>query len=118
MNQLTKAQRALEGRDDDNDDEEDAINESTPFSFHVSITRTTKNENGESVTTTQRVPVLKDLLEIIRRPENGVSVEDVIQVICEPEAVFKVRQITRCSSTLTGKWTSCPRNLSAHLYLP
>jgi len=101
VNQLAKAQRALDGRNDDEEDEDDA-NESTPFSFHVSITRTTKNEQGESVTTVQRVPVLKDLLEVIRRPENGVSVEDVIQVICEPEAVFKVRQITRCSSTLTG----------------
>lgn len=33
---------------------------------------------------------------------NKVSTEDVFMVDCEPEAVFRVREITRCSSSLDG----------------
>ena len=35
-------------------------------------------------------------------PESGYSPEDVFEVLCEPQAVFRVRSVGRCSSTLTG----------------
>lgn len=34
---------------------------------------------------------------------SGYSPEDVFEVICEPQAVFRVRSVGRCSSTLSGK---------------
>jgi len=105
VNQLTKAQKALSKDDYDEDNDDD--DEPTPFSFHVSITKTSTNDKGETVTTVERVPVLKDLNELLKKPDQyHLSVEDVIQVICEPEAVFKVRQITRCSSTLSGEFST------------
>ncbi|KAJ9104516.1 hypothetical protein QFC21_002012 [Naganishia friedmannii] len=33
---------------------------------------------------------------------SGYSPEDVFEVICEPQAVFRVRSVGRCSSTLSG----------------
>lgn len=34
---------------------------------------------------------------------SGYSPEDVFEVICEPQAVFRVRSVGRCSSTLSGE---------------
>lgn len=81
------------------DDEED--DEPTPYSFHVSIPAQASEKGKEKEGT--RVPVLKDLQDILKKNESSLSVEDVLTVVCEPEAIFKVRQVTRCSSTLSGK---------------
>lgn len=50
-----------------------------------------------------KVLVEKDLQDVISKNASYLSIEDILTVVCEPEAVFKVRQITRCSSTLSGK---------------
>ncbi|KAH7295185.1 hypothetical protein KP509_27G036400 [Ceratopteris richardii] len=34
--------------------------------------------------------------------ENNVSVEQVLKIVCQPQAVFRVRPVTRCSATITG----------------
>lgn len=34
--------------------------------------------------------------------DHGFSPEDVFEVICEPQAVFRVRSVGRCSATLSG----------------
>jgi ribosome assembly protein 4 len=95
-NQLSKAQkkiqRRLDGEDDEDNDEDD--DESTPFTFHVVLPGT----DGQ-----QRIPVNKDLWEVLKAHSQTLSVEDTIKVVCEPEAVFKVRLVTRCSSTLSGE---------------
>jgi ribosome assembly protein 4 len=31
------------------------------------------------------------------------SPEDVFELVCEPQAVFRVRSVGRCSATLSGK---------------
>ena len=92
-NKLAKAQNQ------DEDDEQD--DEPTPYSFHVSIpsAKGKEKEGGEAT----RVPVLKDLQDVLKKNESSLSVEDVLTVVCEPEAIFKVRQVTRCSSTLAGE---------------
>lgn len=92
-NQLSKAQkklqRHLDGEDDDDNEDDD---EPVPFSFHVLLP-------GSD----QRIPVHKDLWEVLKQNSQSLSTEDTIRVVCEPEAVFKVRLVTRCSSTLSGK---------------
>lgn len=34
--------------------------------------------------------------------ENKVSVEQVLQIVCQPQAVFRIRPVTRCSATIPG----------------
>lgn len=101
-NQLAKAQKAADrSREDDEDDDENMPDdETTPYSFSVAVPGSTPE--GEK----QRVPVLKDIQQILKSNEKTISIEDVLEVVCEPEAVFKVRQINRCSTTLSGKSTS------------
>lgn len=90
-NQLSKAQKKLQ-RHLDGEDNEDEDDEPVPFSFHVVLP-------GSE----ERIPVLKDLWEVLKQNSQTLSTEDTIRVVCEPEAVFKVRLVTRCSSTLSGR---------------
>lgn len=98
-NKLAKAQKA--------DDEGDEDDEPTPYSFHVAIPASSPKGKEKEGGETTRVPVLKDLQDVLQKNESTLSVEDVLTVVCEPEAIFKVRQVTRCSSTLSGKQASC-----------
>ena len=92
-NQLQKAQKQADRRDDDEEEDDD---EATPYAFHVSLPT---SDNG----TTNKILVSKDLQDVIQKNESSLSIEDILTVICEPEAIFKVRQVTRCSSTLSGE---------------
>lgn len=96
-NQLRKAQKQASGNDDEENEDDD---EPTPFSFHVALPARGEEKEGD------RVQVVKDLHQVIKSNESRISIEDILTVVCEPEAVFKVRQITRCSSTLSGEYTS------------
>lgn len=102
-NQLAKAQRAQDRDPNDGSDNEDDDDEPTPYSFHVALPATSSKGKEREDDMAERVPVLKDLQDVIKKHEQSISVEDVLNVVCEPEAVFKVRQITRCSSTLSGE---------------
>lgn len=102
-NQLSQAQKKLQRRLDGEDDEEDD-DEPTPFTFHVILPGTD-----------QRVPVNKDLWEVLKQNSQSLSTEDTIRVVCEPEAVFKVRLVTRCSATLSGKLAVFANSKSASL---
>jgi ribosome assembly protein 4 len=95
-NKLAKAQN----QDDDDEEQDD---EPTPYSFHVSIPAPSVKGKEKAPQEFTRVPVLKDLQEVLKKNESSISVEDVLTVVCEPEAIFKVRQVTRCSSTLAGE---------------
>lgn len=106
-NQLAKAQKKLarQANGEDDDDEEDD-DETTPYSFQVIVPGTD-----------QRIPVFKDLWEVIKQNSQSLSTEDTIRVVCEPEAVFKVRTVTRCSSTLSGKVHCCFYIYCLHLHV-
>ena len=58
--------------------------ETTPYSFYVNDTEIT-----ESLSKT----LDKDLLE---------SSESVLEIVYQPQAVFRVRAVTRCTSTIEG----------------
>ena len=44
--------------------------------------------------------------DILNHPSQAFSLEDIFVVHCSPQAVFKVRPASRCSSTLSGMLSS------------
>lgn len=58
--------------------------ESVPYSFFVNETEITGN--------------LKETLE-----SQTLETEKVIEIVYQPQAVFKVRAVTRCTSTIPGE---------------
>ncbi len=41
----------------------------------------------------------KDIIQGLRK-----STEDVLTIVYQPQAIFRVRAVTRCTSTLSGKY--------------
>ena len=58
--------------------------ESVPYSFYVNESEITGS--------------LKETLEI-----QTLETEKVVEIVYQPQAVFKVRAVTRCTSTIPGK---------------
>lgn len=77
VNQL----KATPAEDDDDGDR--------PWSFSLLV----KDADGES-----RLPIHTGLTDIASK----VSPEDVLVIECEPEAIFRVRAVQRCSSSISG----------------
>jgi ribosome assembly protein 4 len=79
-----------------------------PFAFHVTVSGSTGDE-GNTLAAPTRIVVANSLQQdVLLNPKHPATPEDVFIVHCSPQAVFKVRPATRCSSTLTGE---CLRNL-------
>lgn len=78
-------------------DDEDG--EDMPFAFHVALPSV---EEGAQ----DRLPITgsvwSDVLQASAAKKLGLSTEDVLTVVFEPQAVFRVRPVTRNSSTLAG----------------
>ncbi|EGU13120.1 hypothetical protein RTG_00649 [Rhodotorula toruloides ATCC 204091] len=82
-----------------------------PFSFHLQLPSTAlpdptsdsasppKPEEGLRLAISRSIH--QDLLTNPRHA-NKLSTEDVFVIECEPEAVFRVREVSRCSSSLDG----------------
>ncbi|QRV76701.1 ribosome assembly protein 4 [Ceratobasidium sp. AG-Ba] len=71
--------------------------EPTPYAFHVNAP--TANDPAATV----RISISDSLQsDVLDKPTNTYTAEDVITVYCSPQAVFRVRPATRCSSTLSG----------------
>jgi len=98
MSQLVnELRRQAHPRQKGDDDDEDV-----PYSFHVLLNR------ADAAPSTQptRIPIQeslhRDVLNSATAQKLGLSAEDSITVVFEPQAVFRVRAVTRCSSTLAG----------------
>jgi ribosome assembly protein 4 len=52
--------------------------------------------------TSDRLPIHSSLAVTLREHSTLITSEDILVIDCEPEAVFRVRDVTRCSSTLPG----------------
>ncbi|KAG8741004.1 hypothetical protein FRC10_003463 [Ceratobasidium sp. 414] len=71
--------------------------EPTPYAFHVNA------PTPEDPNATTRILISNSLQsDVLDKPTNTFTAEDVITVHCSPQAVFRVRPATRCSSTLSG----------------
>ncbi|KAF8586452.1 WD40 repeat-like protein [Ramaria rubella] len=72
--------------------------EPVPFAFHVSLPPSSTDPNAPT-----RVVISNSLQQdVLQHPSHAFTPEDVIVVHCAPQAVFRVRPATRCSSTLSG----------------
>lgn len=93
--------------DDDDDDDDDL-----PYAFHVDLEQLAANatvqadEKPELVKSNARIPIntsiTDDVLGAQAAKKLGLSQEDTLTVVFEPQAVFKVRPVSRCSSTMSG----------------
>jgi ribosome assembly protein 4 len=102
MREETRKNRTREEKeaaDSDDDDDEDL-----PFAFHVALDD--DQEDGVAKKAKSRLTVQKslkdDVISTKEAIQMGLSEEDTLQIVFEPQAVFKVRPVRRCSSTLSG----------------
>ncbi|PAV19902.1 WD-repeat protein [Pyrrhoderma noxium] len=73
--------------------------EPIPYSFHIVLPAP---KDGTSSKPT-RVVIKKSIDEdILSNPTHDLTAEDKFVVVCTPQAVFRVRPATRCSSSLNG----------------
>jgi ribosome assembly protein 4 len=73
-----------------------------PFSFHVSLPQDEDRKPGEPT----RIVISKSIeADILDHSSHAFTQEDVFVVHCAPQAVFRVRPATRCSSTLSGEFS-------------
>ncbi|EST09596.1 WD40 repeat [Kalmanozyma brasiliensis GHG001] len=97
-----------EASSDDDDDDDDDL----PYAFHVDLQQLTASagidteEKVELVKSNARLPIndslTQDVLSSQAAKKLGLSQEDTLTVVFEPQAVFKVRPVSRCSSTMSG----------------
>ncbi|KAG8811560.1 hypothetical protein FRC19_003723, partial [Serendipita sp. 401] len=74
-----------------------------PFSFHVSVPGASEGEDVTATAPPTRIVIANSLnQDVLLNTKYRMTTEDVFVVHCSPQAVFKVRPATRCSSTLTG----------------
>ncbi|CAE7099100.1 unnamed protein product [Rhizoctonia solani] len=69
----------------------------TPYAFHVNVS--SPSDPGNTTRTLISTSIQADVLD---KPTSTLTSEDVITVYYSPQAVFRVRPATRCSSTLSG----------------
>ncbi|CAE6413580.1 unnamed protein product [Rhizoctonia solani] len=69
----------------------------TPYAFHVNAPNPSDLENTTRILISNSIQA-----DVLDKPTSKFTSEDVITVYCSPQAVFRVRPATRCSSTLSG----------------
>ena len=81
--------------------------EPLPYAFHL----TPRPSAQPSTSTAPRsarlqinASIQEDILTSKKPGATEFSPEDVFEVVCEPQAVFRVRSVGRCSSTLSGEF--------------
>lgn len=109
VNQLRRQLRA--GRKLSEEEEEEG-DEDLPFAFHVELNESTEEKKvKENMRLQITASITEDVLNAAAAKRLGLSAEDTLQVVFEPQAVFRVRPVSRCTSTLTGEY------MLLHLYL-
>lgn len=75
-----------------------------PFSFHLNLPASTApTSDGVLAVDAPRISIHNSVhVDLLLKHSQLVSTEDVFIIECEPEAVFRVREITRCSSSIEG----------------
>ncbi|SNX86068.1 probable RSA4 - WD-repeat protein involved in ribosome biogenesis [Melanopsichium pennsylvanicum] len=104
--------RSVDDPDASSDDDDDDQQEDLPYAFHVDLQQLNANaglqieEKVEFVKANARLPInnslTQDVLSTQAAKKLGLSQEDTLTVVFEPQAVFKVRPVSRCSSTMSG----------------
>lgn len=75
-----------------------------PYAFHL----VPKEPSTSTIPASARVQINNSIQSDALEAKNSTfSPEDVFELWCEPQAVFRVRSVGRCSATLTGAWVLC-----------
>eukprot|EP01135_Chromosphaera_perkinsii_P003492 Nk52_evm18s245 gene=Nk52_evmTU18s245 len=85
LNQLLKAQREMKKGKNEGDGEDDEVDddEETPYSFYV---------NDEEI--------MSSVSDVVAK--QAISTEQTLVIVYQPQSVFKIRAVTRCSGTMPG----------------
>lgn len=116
VNQLKKDQRNRKPRTSDQDDKESDEDEpdepeadlNHPWSFSLTLkSKQSKPPEGEGRQPSEeeevRIPIYESLSkDLLINHADLICSEDVLVIDCEPEAIFRVREVRRCSSSLAG----------------
>lgn len=78
--------------------DEDEDDEDIPYTFHVVL----DDAAGGAARVNISGSLQEDVLQAAVAKRLGLSEEDSLTVVFEPQAVFRVRAVTRCTSTLSG----------------
>lgn len=97
MRKVQKEQVNAHDMDDNASDDDD---EDVPYTFHVAVAP--KDGSQEPTRIHIGSTLQEDLLNTAVAKKLGISEEDSLTVVYEPQAVFRVRAVHRCSSTLSG----------------
>lgn len=69
-----------------------------PFALHVAL-----KQSVDSPSAPTRITISKSIeADVLSNPANTLTTEDTFTVYCSPQAIFRVRPATRCSSSLSG----------------
>jgi hypothetical protein len=75
-----------------------------PFLFHIDASAEAIASGAPS-----RIVISNSISQdVLNHSSQAFSPEDIFVIHCSPQAVFKVRPATRCSSTLSGKSSALP----------
>ncbi|CAO1621653.1 unnamed protein product [Parajaminaea phylloscopi] len=106
VNQLRRQERDAKGkrrRIDDgtsDSDSEDDDDEDKPFAFHLDIA--TPDNSNQPTRLDITTSISTDVLNAALARKLDLSAEDTLRIVFEPQAVFRVRPVRRCSATLSG----------------
>ena len=93
---VNELRRQLQTQKHDDDDDDDVS-----YTFHVVFEPRT--DTPQQATRINIINSLQeDVLNTSVAKQLGISLEDSLTVVFEPQAVFRVRAVNRCSSTLAG----------------
>jgi ribosome assembly protein 4 len=108
VNQLRRQSRAgkkrrvddgSESQEEDYDDDDD---EDLPFAFHLDVS-TSEGTSTQPTRLDITTSISQDVLQAAFARKLDLSAEDTLRIVFEPQAVFKVRPVRRCSNTLSGE---------------
>ena len=96
VNELRRQDRMQNKKWEDDDDED------IPYAFHVLLASTAEATPSQPTRISINTSLQSDVLNSAVAKQLGIGMEDSLTIVFEPQAVFRVRAVTRCSSTLSG----------------
>ena len=75
--------------------------EPVPFQFHVALPADAATKESTRIVVSKSIEA-----DVLSHSSHAFSPEDILIVHCSPQSVFRVRPATRCSSSLSGQFSS------------
>jgi len=110
LSHLERKKLAEEQIDEEQDDDDLEADLNLPWSFSLTLKNpqrpsipSDQDDAGKSSEEELRIPIYESLSkDLLINHSSLISSEDILVIDCEPEAIFRVREVRRCSSSLAG----------------